>query len=112
VLLSSVAVTMIFLHPAPVAASATAGGPDSTTQRDTTLGLPPNLLMILLMIAVYCCCVPMAMPMQHVVAFCGDYGFASQYGAAMLSVLLGTAFLARQFWGWLSDKIGGFQTRF
>ncbi len=46
----------------------------------------------------------MAMPMKHVVAYCGDLGFASQYGAAMLSVLLGMAFLARQFWGWLSDR--------
>jgi len=110
VLVSSVAVTVIFLHPTPVASSAAAGGAGNAQRRDSTLGLPPNLLMILLMIAVYCCCVPMAMPMQHVVAFCGDLGFASQYGAAMLSVLLGTAFLARQFWGWLSDKIGGFQT--
>ncbi|SEO52841.1 Predicted arabinose efflux permease, MFS family [Rhodospirillales bacterium URHD0017] len=106
VLVSSVAVTMIFLHTAPMATSATAGGAANAQRRDSTLGLPPNLLMI----AVYCCCVPMAMPMQHVVAFCGDLGFASQYGAAMLSVLLGTAFLARQFWGWLSDRIGGFQT--
>jgi hypothetical protein len=66
--------------------------------------------MMLLMLAVFTCCVPMAIPMQHVVAYCGDLGFASQYGAAMLSVLLGSAFLARQFWGWLSDRIGGFQT--
>ena len=70
----------------------------------------PTCLMALLMVAVFSCCVPMAMPMQHVVAYCGDLGFASQYGAAMLSVLLGTAFLARQFWGWLSDRIGGFPT--
>ena len=28
----------------------------------------------------------------------------------MLSVLLGVAFLARQFWGWLADRIGGLQT--
>ena len=66
--------------------------------------------MVLLMLAIFCCCVPMAMPMQHVVAYCGDLGFASQYGAAMLSVLLGSAFLARQFWGWLCDRIGGLQT--
>jgi len=66
--------------------------------------------MTLLMLAIFCCCVPMAMPMQHVVAYCGDLGFASQYGAAMLSVLLGSAFLARQFWGWLCDRIGGLQT--
>ena len=101
---------MIFLHPAPIAPSATAGGPAGTQHRDSTLGLPPNLLMALLMIAVFSCCVPMAMPMNHLVAYCGDLGFASQYGAVMLSVLLGVAFLARQFWGWLSDRIGGFQT--
>jgi predicted MFS family arabinose efflux permease len=68
------------------------------------------MLTIVLMIAVFSCCVPMAMPMQHVVAYCGDLGFASQYGAAMLSVLLGSAFLARQFWGWLADQLGGVQT--
>jgi MFS family permease len=66
--------------------------------------------MIILMIAVFCCCVPMSMPLQHVVAFCGDLGFAPQRGAAMLSVLLGSAFLSRQFWGWLADRIGGLQT--
>ena len=110
VLVSSVALTMIFLHPAPIAPSATAGGPAGTQHRDSTLGLPPNLLMALLMVAVFSCCVPMAMPMNHLVAYCGDLGFASQYGAVMLSVLLGVAFLARQFWGWLSDRIGGFQT--
>jgi hypothetical protein len=52
--------------------------------------------MGLLILAVFTYCVPMAMPMQHVVAYCGDLGLASQYDAAMLSVLLGSAFLARQ----------------
>jgi len=28
----------------------------------------------------------------------------------MLSVLLGSAFLARQFWGWVADRVGGLQT--
>jgi MFS family permease len=66
--------------------------------------------MITLSVAIFCCCVPMAMPSQHIVAFCGDLGFASQIGAAMLSVLLGSAFVARQFWGWVADRIGGLQT--
>jgi MFS family permease len=110
VLVAGVALTMVFLKPAPIAPSATASGGATSQRRDKTLGLPPNLLMLLLMIAVYSCCVPMAMPMQHVVAYCGDLGFASQYGAAMLSVLLACAFVARQFWGWLTDRIGGFQT--
>jgi MFS family permease len=52
----------------------------------------------------------MAMPAAHLVAFCGDLGIAASRGAAMLSVLLLCAFLARQFWGWLSDRIGGLWT--
>src|SRR5690606_2556462 len=31
-------------------------------------------------------------------------------GALMLSVLLGTAFLSRQIWGLISDRIGGLAT--
>jgi MFS family permease len=100
---------LVYLRPPPIeAATARATGP--STGGNTTLGLSPNMLMGLLMLAVFCCCVPMAMPMNHIPAYCGDLGFASQMGAAMLSVLLGVAFFARQFWGWLADKIGGFQT--
>jgi predicted MFS family arabinose efflux permease len=35
---------------------------------------------------------------------------SSQRGAAMLTLLLGTAFVARQFWGWVADTIGGLRT--
>ena len=104
------AITLAFLHPPPEHSQQPVRAASGAGRNASTLGLPPNLLMALLMLAVFTCCVPMAMPMQHVVAYCGDLGFASQYGAAMLSVLLGSAFLARQFWGWLSDRIGGFQT--
>ena len=48
--------------------------------------------------------------MQHMVAFCSDIGIGPTQGAAMLSVLLGCAFIARQFWGWLSDQVGGLRT--
>lgn len=105
-----VSLTVLFLHPPPEATPIPAGTQSAAQRSAATLGFPPNLLMIFLMVAVFCCCIPMVMPMQHVVAFCGDLGFASQYGAAMLSVLLGSAFLARQFWGWLADRVGGFQT--
>ncbi|MBN9541822.1 MAG: hypothetical protein BGN99_32895 [Alphaproteobacteria bacterium 65-37] len=109
VVVAVVALTITFLHSPPDAAGPNAAS--ATARRSTaSLGLSPNTVMVLLMVAVFCCCVPMAVPMQHIVAICGDLGFASQYGAAMLSVLLGSAFLARLFWGWLADRIGGVQT--
>lgn len=107
VLIAVASLTVVFLHPPPVPAPAAAG---AGSRPAAGTAAAPNLLMVLLMAAVFCCCVPMAMPMQHVVAFCGDLGFAAQHGAAMLSVLLGSAFLARQFWGWLADRVGGLQT--
>jgi MFS family permease len=52
----------------------------------------------------------MAMPQGHLVAFCSDLGISRSIGALMLSVLLGTAFLSRQIWGAISDRIGGLAT--
>ena len=89
-------------HP-PVAVTAGAAKP-------TVLGWPPNLVFGLLMVAAYCCCVPMSMPQGHLVALCTDLGILPSHGAAMLSVLLGTAFFSRQAWGWISDRIGGLMT--
>jgi MFS family permease len=100
----------IFLRPPPQPLPSMGGGGQDPKAGAPVLGLPPNLAMTVLSVAIFCCCVPMAMPSQHIVAFCGDLGFASQSGAAMLSVLLGSAFLARQFWGWVADRIGGLQT--
>ena len=110
VVIAIMALAAIFLRPPPAAASSPGGARRGSQAGASVVGLSPNLAMAMLMIAVFCCCVPMAMPMQHVVAFCGDLGFAPQHGAAMLSVLLGSAFLSRQFWGWLADRVGGLQT--
>jgi MFS family permease len=52
----------------------------------------------------------MAMPPAHLVALCSDLGIAPARGSLMLSVLLGSAFISRQFWGWLSDTVGGLYT--
>ncbi|GGC72062.1 MFS transporter [Siccirubricoccus deserti] len=90
--------------PAPPMGGGTAAGPLAEAP---VLGLPPNLALALLSVASFLCCIPMAMPAAHLVAFCGDLGIAGQRGALMLSVLLVAAFLARQAWGWLSDRIGG-----
>jgi MFS family permease len=74
------------------------------------LGLRPAIVLGSLCTAGFLCCVPMAMPQGHLVAFCGDMGIGASQGAAMLSVLLGCAFISRQFWGFVADRIGGPKT--
>ena len=107
VALSVVPLALLILRAPPEASRpALASG----ERRGSVLGLPANLVMALLAAAGFMCCVPMAMPQGHLVAFCTDLGFAPSHGAAMLSVLLGCAFVSRQFWGWVSDRIGGLRT--
>jgi MFS family permease len=101
----------IALGPAPETASADGAG-SGPRPGAPVLGLKPNTVLGGLMCAGFLCCVPMAMPQGHIVAFCGDLGIPSSQGAAMLSVLLGCAFVSRQFWGWAADRIGGLWTIF
>ena len=74
------------------------------------LGLHPNMTQAMICLAGFCCCVPMSIPSSHLVAFCSDIGISPTHGAAMLSVLLGCAFISRQFWGAMADRIGGLRT--
>ncbi|MGI8525471.1 MAG: MFS transporter [Pseudolabrys sp.] len=74
------------------------------------LGLAPNTAFAITCGAAILCCIPMSMPQGHLVAFCSDLGFSRTFGAAMLSVLLGTAFISRQIWGVISDRVGGLTT--
>jgi MFS family permease len=99
----------VLLRPAPQAARAAAAG--AAAFRGTkALRLSPNRVQLLVCAASFLCCVPMAMPSSHLVAFCSDLGISPAQGAAMLSVLLGCAFASRQFWGWAADRIGGLGT--
>jgi MFS family permease len=90
--------------PPPIRTEATGA---QLHRRREALRLRPNLVQALLCAAAFLCCVPMAMPAGHLVALCSDLGMPAASGAAMLSVLLGCAFLSRMFWGWLTDRIGG-----
>jgi len=76
----------------------------------SVMGWPPNVVFALMSAAVVFCCIPMAMPQAHLPALCSDLGILPSHGAAMLSVLLGTAFVSRQFWGYVADRIGGLKT--
>jgi len=79
-------------------------------EKPTVLGLPSAIVFAMLCVAAFCCCMPMSMPQTHLVALCSDLGIKPSHGAAMLSVLLGTAFISRQIWGAISDRIGGLLT--
>ena len=107
---ASIVVTLaaLVLVPPPVPA----GGPGAmrSVAGRQVLGMRPNVALAVIAAASFLCCVPMAMPAAHLVAFCADLGIAASRGAVMLSVLLLSAFVARQFWGWLSDRIGGLWT--
>ena len=102
-------IAALFLHPAPRPSHAETLASGSR-RNGPILGLPPNLVLSLLCIAGFCCCVPMALPQSHLVAFCSDIGIPAAQGAAMLSVLQACAFCSRQFWGWLADRVGGLVT--
>jgi len=101
---------IFFTHPPEAVPTAVARGGGKEPAR--VLGWAPNLVFAVLCAAGVMCCMPMAMPQGHLVAFCGDLGISRSTGALMLSVLLGTAFLSRQAWGAISDRIGGLATIF
>jgi MFS family permease len=96
----------LFLRPPPQPARAEAAATHPSRQVQA-LRLQPNLVQTMLCAAAFLCCVPMAMPAGHLVALCSDLGIPGTRGAAMLSLLLGCAFVSRMFWGWLTDRIGG-----
>ena len=99
---------IFFRHPPEEVHAVTAAGAGIGHAR--VLGMPRNLVFAMMCAAGVLCCSPMAMPQGHLVAFCTDLGITRSIGALMLSVLLGTAFISRQVWGVISDRIGGLAT--
>ncbi len=70
------------------------------------LGLSPLALQVLLSVAGFSCCVAMAMPQVHIVAYCGDLGYGLAHGAEMLSLMLGLGVVSRVGSGFVADRIG------
>jgi MFS family permease len=70
----------------------------------------PNGVQALLIIAGFGCCIAMAMPQVHIVAYCADLGYGVARGAEMLSLMLGFGIVSRLTSGWISDRIGGVRT--
>ncbi|HWB52249.1 MAG TPA: MFS transporter [Stellaceae bacterium] len=65
-----------------------------------------NRLQALLMLAGVSCCIAMAMPQVHIVAYCTDLGYGPARGAQMLSLMFATGIVSRIGFGWIADRIG------
>ena len=74
------------------------------------IGVSPNTLFVLLCIAGVGCCVAMAMPQVHIVAYCGDLGYGVARGAEMLSLMLAFGIISRVGSGFIADRFGGVVT--
>jgi MFS family permease len=96
----------LVLRRRPVFHEATveAAGGGSANQ---AIGLAPNVTHGLLTLAGLCCCVAMAMPQVHLVAYCADLGYGPARGAEMLAVMLAFGVVSRLIFGWVLNCIGG-----
>jgi MFS family permease len=99
--------TLVLRRPAPrqdEPGLTTGGG------RSGALGLPPEALQALLVVAGIACCIAMAMPQVHIVAYCVDLGYGAARGAEMLSVMLACGVVSRLVFGVVMDRLGSIAT--
>lgn len=110
------AVTMpalaLLLRPAPPVAAAPAPAAPRTAPMASNrpFGMSPTSAQLLLCVAGVACCVAMAMPQVHIVAYCGDLGYGAARGAQMLSLMLACGIVSRLVSGLICDRIGGIRT--
>jgi MFS family permease len=84
--------------------------PDAKAAALHAFGLNFGVAQGLLCVAGLACCVAMAMPQVHIVAYCSDLGFGAARGAQMLSLMLVTGIVSRLVSGLICDRIGGLRT--
>ncbi|KQW00475.1 MFS transporter [Rhizobacter sp. Root1221] len=100
----------LMMRARPPAAVAPAAGAAVSTGSDRPFGLSPGHAQALLCVAGVACCVAMAMPQVHIVAYCGDLGYGAARGAQMLSLMLACGVVSRLVSGVICDRIGGLRT--
>jgi MFS family permease len=106
----SMGVLAFLMRQAPPGAAANAGAALPDKLRERPFDLSPNTATAALCVAGLSCCVAMAMPQVHIVAYCTDLGFGAARGAQMLSIMLACGIVSRLVSGALSDRIGGIRT--
>jgi MFS family permease len=92
--------------PAHETAAATSRAADARADS----GIPLPMLHAALAIAAFMCCLAMAVPQVHIVAYCGDLGYGVARGAEMLTLMLGFGVVSRLASGFVADKYGGLPT--
>ena len=107
--LAMVPLAWVLRQPAPIGAVEVDAEP-ARAASPLPLGMRPAMLQALIVLAGISCCVAMSMPQVHIVAYCGDLGFAAQRGAEMLSLMLGFGIISRMASGWIADRIGALRT--
>ena len=111
----SMAALALLMHARPpaLAIPAAAGNGRAASLAATSMrpfGLSLGMAQGLLCVAGTACCVAMAMPQVHIVAYCTDLGFGAARGAQMLSLMLGFGIVSRLVSGAICDRIGGLRT--
>ncbi|MFM2068127.1 MAG: hypothetical protein RLZZ584_3036, partial [Pseudomonadota bacterium] len=109
--LATMPLLALWLRPRPpalVAAPSAKAGAAVPSERP--FGLSLGQAQGLLCVAGVACCVAMAMPQVHIVAYCNDLGFGAANGAQMLSLMLGAGIVSRLVSGWICDHVGGLRT--
>ena len=110
VLATMLPLALLLRRSPPVHPAASPGARTSTHASPQALGLSGGALQLLLVVAGVACCVAMAMPQVHVVAYCSDLGYGPARGAQMLSLMLACGVVSRIVFGFISDRIGGLRT--
>ncbi|GGH30726.1 Cyanate permease [Cribrihabitans marinus] len=78
--------------------------------RAKSAGLSPRALQLLLGLAGIGCCVAMAMPQVHIVAYSVGLGYGPAVGAEMLALMLLGGVVSRVISGLVADRFGGVRT--
>jgi MFS family permease len=106
----TIAMTLLLLLLRAQIGGAVVRDHDNAPPPRVDLNLSTNALTALLCIASISCCVAMAMPQVHIVAYCGDLGYGVARGAEMLSLMMAFGVVSRIGSGFLADRIGGIRT--
>lgn len=104
---------LIVRRKPPGFAQTRSGAPSQQQAPARKQPLTNSTIQIQLCCAIFGCCVAMALPLGHLVAFVTDRGYPIQNAVEVLSAMLMAAFISRAvLLGFISDRVGGLRALF